>query len=155
MFPSRCSFILLIVTIFLLPACSKKAANQQPPMPEDFSLMFGEGGGVTGLWQGHTIQADGTILAWEGKTAGATPRPAGKLSSKQVKALWQQLHATNFFADTTKDHGNLTTFMRVTANQQTHEASWTPQLGALASKNSSLQQLYRFCRETTEKAAKK
>lgn len=145
----------LLVGMIGLSACSKKNVNQQPPMPKDFSLMFGEGGGITGVWQGHTIQADGTVLVWQGKTAGEAPQPAGKLSSKQMKSLWQQVHAANFFTATENDNGNLTTFMRVTANQQTHEASWTPQLGALAGKNSSLQQLYKFCRETTEKAAKK
>ncbi len=51
------------------------------PVPSDFEMVFGEGGGFVGQWSGHTIRADGSVFAWSGPVAGANMDSLGVLGS--------------------------------------------------------------------------
>lgn len=157
LFINKCLFGVLIFSL-LCVSCSKK--NKQPDgtpknVPSDFSIRFGEGGGFTGLWKGYTIQADGTILSWQGRMAGENPKIAGQVSVEQVQALWQEIQNADFFVTQADQKGNMTKFMLVTANSKSHEVSWPGEMGQkAASAPNSLEQLQQFCQKIVEQAIK-
>ena len=106
-------------------------------VPKDFKVVFGEGGGVTGQWRGHTIAADGQVETWAGASAEVNPKPAGKLSE-----LALELEKSGYFEIERNEPGNMTRFIRVTANEETHEVTW-PAGGS----DDTLEGLLAFCRE--------
>ena len=143
----------LVLCLALALGCSKgKHSSDQPaPMPKDFTIVFGEGGGVTGQWQGYTISADGVVSNWQGRAPGDNAQDAGKLSSKQMRQLWEQVHQTGALTDSTRQHGNMTAFMKITANDSTHEISWVPGVGVKTSA-ASVQQLFQQCQSLASQA---
>ncbi len=158
MFPTKLIYFMSASLFLSFAACSKE--NKSSPQetdkpPADFSLVFGEGGGFTGLWQGYTINAEGSISSWQGRMAGENAKPSGQLSGKQMKALWQELHKTSFFTQESDERGNMTAIMRVTANGATKELAWIPQMNAASAAKTAPQQLQQYCRQLVEEAAQK
>ncbi|MGH7496739.1 MAG: hypothetical protein ACREOO_30680 [bacterium] len=145
--------------LFLLfSSCSKEnksAAQGADKLPSDFRLVFGEGGGFTGMWQGYTIDSSGAIYSWQGKLAGENPRSAGKLSATQIKALWQEIQKADLLGQELNERGNMTSIMRVTANGVTKELAWIPRMDATATAASPPQQVQQYCRKLVEKTIKK
>ena len=108
--------------------CSKssKKADDQIAIPAQFSIMFGQGGGFTGRWSGYTIEADGTLLKWDGRYAEDGAKPIAQLTPEQMGSLWQCVNDHNFFDRIREEYGNQTAIMRVTAEADTHRVSWKP-----------------------------
>ena len=158
MLPIKLACVMSAFLFLSFAACSKENKSSAPGTdkpPADFNLVFGEGGGFTGLWQGFAIHADGTVTSWQGKAPGENAKPSGKLSGKQMKALWQEIHKSSFFSQEMNERGNMTAIMRVTANGATKELAWIPQFDAAAAAKTAPQQLQQNCRQLVEKVAKK
>lgn len=154
MFPVKTTCLLSAFLLASLSACAKEnksSAAGAGAVPKDFHLVFGEGGGFTGLWQGHTVTAAGVIYSWKGRRPGENQRPAGRLSGKQVQALWQEIQRAGFFAQEWNERGNMTAVLRVTANGATREWAWVPSSGSSAAKTAP-QQLQRFCHNLIQQA---
>jgi hypothetical protein len=109
-------------------ACSKNSKKIDNPVviPDGFSVMFGAGGGFAGLWNGYTVQADGSVLQWKGRYAEERTAPAGELSPEQMQILWTCLDKHQFFAQDLQDYGNQTAVIRVTTAVDTHRVAWRP-----------------------------
>jgi hypothetical protein len=158
MFPAKLVCSVSTFLFLLLGACSKEnksSARSADKVPADFNLIFGDGGGFTGLWQGYTVDANGAIYSWQGKIAGENAKPAGKFSAKQMKSLWREIQKADLFTQELDEHGNMTSIMRVTANGATKELAWIPQLGATTAATSAPQELRKYCQTLVEKAVKK
>lgn len=113
----------------------------QESVPPDLRVVLGEGGGVTGRWTGRTIAADGTWQQWAGRTAEENPEPGGTIEPEGLRALWTEIVRADFFSLESGEPGNMTRFLRVTANDRTHEVRWSPQMGAAATPT-PVQKLY-------------
>jgi hypothetical protein len=145
-------YLFAFLALFSACAPATQNSNQAPAVPADLLIVFGSGGGVTGMWEGHTIQPDGAVLAWNGRVAEENPRPAGMLSAEQRTTLWKKINEIGFFDLKEDERGNMTSLFRVTANSRTHEVYWVPRLGGPVAA-SPLQQLYTLGQETVSHAA--
>jgi hypothetical protein len=85
---------------------------------------------------------------------GENMKPAGKLSGKQMKALWREIQKADLFAQQLDERGNMTAVMRVTTNGATREWAWIPQMEQKATATAAPQQLRQYCQKLVEKAAK-
>ena len=117
----------------LAGACSstsemKDEQLMQLPISEDLSIVFGEGGGVTGRWTGHAIDAEGREFGWDGMEVGANQSEQGTLSTAALGALLARIEESGFYADEQAERGNLTRMVRITRDGETHEVTWVPQL---------------------------
>ncbi len=92
--------------------------------PADFSCRVGSGGGITGMWSGHTMEAGGSVLSWEGRTAGDDPQPTGRLDAERIRTLWGLVRDHRFFQIESDTRGNMTYMIEVTAGGRTHTAYW-------------------------------
>ena len=133
----------LTLTVFmavsLLTGCGPKKqeesaersdARAENRPPADFAAMVGQGGGVTGLWQGYTMEAGGDVQAWEGRMAGENPKPAGRLGRDDRSRLWRLVQEKSFLSMEPGVPGNMTYFLEVTADAKTHRVQWSDATGA-------------------------
>lgn len=132
-------------------ACNRHSNDPTGTVPADFELVFGSGGGITGLWQGFTLQADGRLLRWNGPMAGANETVAGSVSMDDRRALWNEIEAAKFFEETKDERGNMTRRISVTANEKTHHVYWPMVVGT--QETQPLDRLYERCEETASRAS--
>ena len=138
------SVTVFTIMIWLAPGCRSSGTTPSPsssaiapsnseamPVPEDFRLVCGQGGGFTGLWDGFTVQADGQVFSWSGRMAEENLTPAGKLDSEKVNALSSRLEQLGFFSMRLEEYGNMTAIIDLTSGGQQHRVSWPPKIGGL------------------------
>jgi hypothetical protein len=133
----------LISCLVLVLACHPNPSESDTKTPEDFGLTFGSGGGVTGRWQGFTLEPDGDLVRWQGSMAGANEQPAGTLTGEQRAALWRAIQGAKFFEHNQDERGNMTRRISVTASQKTHHAYWP--MGSTGPGIHDLDRLFETC----------
>lgn len=121
--------------------------------PEDFSMFFGEGGGISGRWDGYAIRSDGAVLTWSGPTADEESSRIGSLSAEEMNDLWIRIQDADFFERNNSETGNLTAFMEITARDQTHRVSWIPGAEGFEPPVSEIDALYRHALQVAGDAA--
>jgi hypothetical protein len=121
--------------------------------PEDFTMVFGEGGGFTGRWEGYAIQADGAVLAWSGPTAGEERTTVGSLTAAQIDDLWARVQDAKLFDQNVRETGNITAFIEVTAGERKHRVSWIPGAEGFEPPRSAIDALYRHSLQIAGEAA--
>ena len=144
--------LLLVVGI---TGCANSAIQTDAAIatvPEDFSIVFGQGGGFTGLWNGFTIRANGSVLAWSGPIQNENSEVIGTLHSEQIQALWGQIKEADYFNQESRESGNMTTFMEITADSIVHRTSWIPHLEGIEEPTSPLEILYFSARALAREA---
>ncbi len=124
-----------IITLFiplLLIGCASSTAGRADRgetgnVPSDLVIEFGEGGGVTGLWSGFTLQADGNVEEWSGRAAGENRTQKGRLSSSAVKEIWERLQKLELLTlSLPPTRGNMTRILTVRAQGSLREFVWAP-----------------------------
>ncbi len=124
-------FAPLMVGLLSIAACTSSRDTALQEIPSGFRVAIAEGGGFTGLWQGYTVHADGSVDEWSGSTGQTSTRQQTPLSPQTLRELW-----TTFYADSTLQHqsiaeaGDLTRTLEVTAGQDTFRYSWVPRPSA-------------------------
>lgn len=121
--------------------------------PEDFTMVFGEGGGFTGRWDGYSIESDGDVLAWSGPTAGEERTPVGSLTAAQMDDLWARVQDAQFFDQNVRETGNITAIIEVTAGGRKHRVSWIPGAEGFEPPRSAIDALYRHSLQIAGEAA--
>lgn len=109
-----CSTTLLFLAAFI--GCTNSSVHTEAAdasVPEDFSMIFGQGGGFAWLWSGYTIQA-----------------------------LWKQIQKADYFNQNSRETGNMTAFMEVTAESTVHRTSWIPIVEGIEEPTTPLEILY-------------
>ena len=106
-------------------------------------IVLGEGGGITGMWDGHTITGDGAVYAWRGRGAGENERAIGRLHADTMCVLWDKVKALTAVPPTAAA-GSLVRFISVTMSDSTRTYSWKPQLGTDLART-SYQEIYDRC----------
>lgn len=95
-------------------------------LPDSLSVIFGQGGGFAGLWNGYTVQPDGLVLKWQGYVAENNAQAYGRLDTAGMQTLWHALSEADIMHAESQPIGNVTAYVRVTADTATHRVSWRP-----------------------------
>jgi hypothetical protein len=106
-------------------------------------IVVGEGGGIAGRWEGHTIMGDGSVYHWKGRGAGESPQLFGRLPADTMCALWDAAISLRSPApgDST---GSLVQMLTVTAADSTKRYAWRPNLG-VGSRHEDFEVFYDRC----------
>ena len=125
--------VLLMCILAALPvACAPCALDSTARTEQEkkgvFCIVLGEGGGIRGTWEGHTITGDGVVRSWDGRGARENEQEAGRLPSDTMCALWDAAKALVATppADST---GSLVRYLSVTVKDSTRKYTWRPRLG--------------------------
>ena len=122
-------------------------------IPSDFEMVFGEGGGMTGSWSGYTITPNGLVKRWDGPVAGSNEQPAGTLQTSEIVAIWRDIVETEFFDYEIDERGEITAFVRVTADSIEHSVAWIPGVENIEPPRNPVEELYRRTRTIAQGAA--
>lgn len=117
---SRCLIALSLFFIVAMPTFLRQAAA-----PKKFTVIYGSGGGFTGMANGYIIYSDGKVEKWSGlyfrrskieKLGAAAPKtlqPLQKVFAARAYKKWKQ-----------KDAGNMTTQVWCISGKDTTTISW-------------------------------
>lgn len=147
---------LTIATGLLLASCQSSEATRPDiysltSAPKDFQLVIGEGGGFTGVWNGHIVDSTGTVSSWRGISPDQNIKRTGKLNRQQLEKIWQMIVNARFFDIDTTGTGNMTVAMQVSASGTVHRTSWAKPSGT-RSPLAPVQLLYDSCRTIVSRA---
>ncbi|NNF05240.1 MAG: hypothetical protein HKN21_00635 [Candidatus Eisenbacteria bacterium] len=140
----RLAFVLTLA--FVLVGCSGSGGDGV--VPDDFHLVLGEGGGVTGQWTGITVLADGTLKKWQGKAAEENAEKVGTLDKAEMTALWKAVDDAHIFSLRGEKPQNFSRIIMLTAGEKSNEVRWTPRLG---SGPTAIDTFYKTCRDLAQK----
>jgi hypothetical protein len=125
---------MLVVTFALLPSlgCSPNSSsmhNESFPLPTDLQIVFGEGGGFSGLWSGYSIHADDTVYEWKGRSFGENPVYAGTLLHDSLEALWHGVLELRLLEhQSSVIRANYVHALAVSADGSEHMFAWEPSM---------------------------
>jgi len=126
----------MIVTLLLLThvGCtptSDSTHNDSNSFPADLKIVFGEGGGFSGLWSGYAIHTGDTVFQWKGKSFGENPVFAGTLPHDSLEALWQVMRELRLLeCPSNVIRANYVQALAVTADSSEHMFAWEPSMSA-------------------------
>jgi hypothetical protein len=116
-------FCLLCLIAFC--ACHSAPRDQTTPSQKEFTIIFGSGGGFTGMAGGYVIHSNGKIEKWSGfyfrrdkiETLGTANREA-------LQPLRQMFEAKTFAQWSHQKTGNMTTRVWCISGTDTTVVSW-------------------------------
>ena len=120
--------ILAAMPLACAPCDLDSTARTEQEKKAVFCIVLGEGGGIRGTWNGHTVTGDGLVYVWNGRGARENEREVGRMPPDTMCALWDAARSlsTTFPVDST---GSLVRFLSVTIRDSTRKYSWIPKLG--------------------------
>lgn len=85
-------FSLLFLSAFLFFSCGKQEQLHSPADSADSLhlqvVVFGSGGGFTGLWTGYAIEQDGSVFTWSGSDPDSSAKTfLKKLTPEEISSL--------------------------------------------------------------------
>ncbi len=118
---------LLLTVLSFIAGCTSSKDVAVLHVPADFRVAIAEGGGFTGLWQGYSVRADGSVEEWSGPAGRTATTHLGTLSAGAVGQLWNAFRADTLLqGHEFEESGDLTRTLEITADQQTLHHRWIP-----------------------------
>jgi hypothetical protein len=128
---------LCLLSLTLLVGSCEEPEPEGPPLPADFSVRWGHGGGLSGQWSGRRVSPEGTLSRWSiaYDDGGEQSQVLGKLSERERRDLWNALDENGFFSRKAGIPLEWSSTIAATANGATHRVTWEPM-------NAELDRLY-------------
>ncbi len=113
----------LLLSIFT--TCTSKSRHQ-PPGAKDFTVIFGSGGGFTGMADGYIIHSNGKIEKWSGQYFRRDKvETMGTVAASEILKPLKEMFDTGAFAQWSyQETGNMTTRVWCISGQDTIVVSW-------------------------------
>ena len=93
-------------------------------MPKDFRLTIGTFGGITGLWEGFTIQNDFKVYHWKGNFKNENSKLIAEFNSEIILKIIEMAKEKNFIGMTKEKPGNLSRLLEFDLNGEKSIAIW-------------------------------
>jgi hypothetical protein len=122
---------ILMLLLLQFPSCTSSRPEKAPataldPVPGDFRIVIGEGGGIAGLVSGYTVSAAGDVFEWKGRAAEQNLKRVGTLDPDTIKALWSAINASQFLArESVTANANFIVMIAVIAEKSTRNFEWS------------------------------
>ena len=108
----------LIVISLLFPFCKSYSPNQLP----DQQLIFGKGGGFSGIETSYTLLNNGQLF--KSNSADTSLIELKKIAKSEAKRLFSTLEAVGFDSIQLNSPGNLYQFIESQTEGKTHKVVW-------------------------------
>lgn len=109
--------LLSIIALFVSCSSSAKVAND----PDSRRLVFGNGGGFTGIYTTYELLEDGNVYTL---LPDSTLQPVKKLRRKQTREIFAQADKLKMAQPVFNHPGNLTWFIKYHADGAVTEYKW-------------------------------
>jgi hypothetical protein len=130
-------------TLFLYSCCSCY------DFPKDLTVELGSGGGATGMWTGFSLDGNGQVNSWSGKTQGAEPKDYQEISKKKIQSIWDRFNEAKVSELKLNEPGNMSKYLKITANGRQNIFIWDYSRKDSTTENMNM--LYKFIYNTLEK----
>lgn len=119
-----CLALFFTLLLPFLMACTSKS-HQQSSATNEFAVIFGSGGGFTGMAAGYIIHSNGEVEKWSGQYFRRDQiKPMGVVASEALKPL-NEIFSSGILAQWShQETGNMTTQMWCISGQDTTRVSW-------------------------------
>lgn len=105
-------------------ACHSASRDQISPA-KDFTIIFGSGGGFTGMAEGYIIRSDGKIEKWSGLYFRRSQiETVGVVTQEALQPLRQIFEAKTYEQWSYQDTANMTTQVWCISGHDTTVVSW-------------------------------
>ncbi len=120
-----CLTLSLTLLLFILTTCTSRS-RQQPPGAKDFTVIFGSGGGFTGMAGGYIVHSSGKVEKWSGQyfRHDKVEAMGTVVASKTLKPLQEMFDTEAFTQWSYQETGNMTTRVWCISGQDTTIVSW-------------------------------
>lgn len=120
----ECSLGLCLAISISFFACHSARRDQISPA-KDFTIIFGSGGGFTGMAEGYIIHGDGQIEKWSGfHTQRSKAETIGVVTPEALQSLRQTFETKVFAQWSYRKTGNMTTLVQCIRGNDTTVVSW-------------------------------
>jgi hypothetical protein len=89
----------LVFNSLLSLSCSSSpqsgSDSESRHVPGDFQITVGQGGGISGIWQGYAIRGGDSVYAWTGREPESNSTFLGLIPADSLLALWNVLGSTH------------------------------------------------------------
>jgi hypothetical protein len=126
--------LILLLTTMAGVSCQTKQLAGNPLT--DRSLVFGRGGGVTGIERTWILMDNGQVLKQE--VIGANPAPVGKISASKARLLFNKADEALYGETNLTEVGNTYSFIGLQDSSRSARLVWT---GTLPAMNPTLAEL--------------
>lgn len=122
---------MLLTTLIIMNNC-KSAAPNENPVPHDFLISFGSGGGFTGMWHGYLIDSTDSIFKWEGRfqeqkiTRHVEEKEDVKVSTELKKDIFDRVKLLRLIEIQKEEPSNMTNYIRIRYNSKENVILWNP-----------------------------
>jgi hypothetical protein len=117
-------FLFCAAVLLTIAACTS-ASRESLHDEKEFTVIFGSGGGFTGMANGYVIHSDGKIEKWSGLYFRRDQSaPLGTASAESLQPLRQQFAAQAFKKWSFQETGNMTTRLWCISGGDTTVVSW-------------------------------
>jgi hypothetical protein len=120
-----CLTLSLTLFLFILMACTSRSRHQ-PPGAKDFTVIFGSGGGFTGMANGYIIHSNGKVEKWSGQyfRRDKVETMDTVVASETLQPLKEMFGIEAFKQWSHQETGNMTTRVWCISGQDTAIVSW-------------------------------
>lgn len=124
---------LLLASVLVLFGCS----SHRTCYPDDWAIMVGSGGGITGGSSGYTIDHNGKISSWRILQPGKEKEVADLFEVGCDSAAFFRTYLGYIGFDTMKysEVGNWTSFVELRHGELANRVNWTGEKGAAQVRN--------------------
>lgn len=101
------------------------ASREQISQAKDFTIIFGSGGGFTGMAEGYVIHSDGKVEKWSGiHFRRSKVETVGVVTQEALQPLRQMFETKAFERWSYQETGNMTTSVQCIHGNDTTVVSW-------------------------------
>ena len=138
--------VFLILAVFFVLNCSSSDLKKENGISSDFNVIFGSGGGFTGLYNGYTIKNDGSVFKWGGKLVEEDAEKIGNISAEERNTVAEKIREIDFFNINFDKIGNMNKIIVITEQGKKHKVNWPVNEG-----NPSIVEFYELCMSIIQK----
>jgi len=118
-------FLFSFIILFAFQSCAGSKNSQKATQHLKYNIVYGSGGGFTGVRTGKFIDSLGVVSKWEGITFSKAKRvKIDSLSQLQIKKINDYLIKNPLDIYTLNESGNSTVFLTLTNSKNETKFSW-------------------------------
>jgi len=100
-----------------------RSAAPEPPIEGE--VVFGQGGGFTGLYSGHVVRSDGVVFRWSQMPGQEERREeVGRVPPDSLRPFFRQLLSWEQQGLQVSGAGNMTAFVELRQGQKRYRLQW-------------------------------
>jgi hypothetical protein len=115
------AYLVLLIPLTIIGCCSSICGGKLT----EYQISWGSGGGVTGKWNGYTINSKTKELTkWSGMIQEKNPEHLKKMCTSKLKTIYQEIEKSGVTTTIYQEPGNMSRYIKITTPGFTNTIIW-------------------------------